>query len=170
MFRGKITGKSKQGRSNMKSNDLTAKENRELLVSEQAASTATAAASALQSEIDLYRQASARYAKRAKHKTATALCFLLVSVLITVALAVMALLAYFGKIEPLAPVFFYSVAGASLALLLIGLCFFAASRDDKGLVADCKACISVREERLEVLKKQIEEERRRAAETNMRVV
>ena len=132
--------------------------------------SAIATASALQSEIDLYRQASLRYAKHAKRKTATAICFLAVCVLATLALVARALLAHFEQIEPLAPVFFYAAAGAILAILLVGLCFFAGSRDDKGLVADCEACIAEREERLKVVKKQIEEERRRAEEASMRVV
>ena len=132
--------------------------------------SAVATASALQSEIDLYRQASLRYAKRAKRKTVTAICLLSICVIATLGLVALALLSRFEQIKPLTPVFFYAFAGAILTLLLIGLCFFAGSRDDKGLVADCEACIAERNEHLQVAKKQIEAEKRRAEEANMRIV
>ena len=154
----------------MKQQDSKTKQQGSAELKEAAASTSSATASALQSEIDLYRQASARYKKRAKRKTVTALCFLAVCVLGTLGLVAMAILARFELISPIAPLFFYSIVGSILLLLLIGLCFFVSSRDDRSLVDDCEACIAEREERLRIVKKQIEEERRRAQEADLRVV
>lgn len=129
----------------------------------------TATASAIQSEIELYRKTEAQEERRARRKTVTAIILVSLCALATVALLVMILLANNGKIEPLPAPFVYAGAGSILAVLLIGLCFFAGSRDDKNLAAECRAAIDERRAQLAELKQKIEEEKRRKEEESMRV-
>lgn len=130
----------------------------------------TATASAIQSEIELYRQAARLHQKRALRKIITAMILIVLSALATAALVAMVFLARNGKIEPLSPIFLYVTSGAILAVLLGGLCFFVGSRDDMGLASECLESIEERLAQLEEIEHQIEEEKRREEEAKMRVV
>lgn len=130
----------------------------------------SATASAIQSEIDLYRQTAAVHRKRAHRKTMIGLILTLVCVLAALALLTMVLLANAEKVEPLSTAFLYTSACVILIVLLAGCCFFAGSRDDIGLSEECQKFIEERRKQLVELEKQIREEKRREEEANLRVV
>lgn len=128
-----------------------------------------AKATAMQTEIDLYRRSEALYRVRARRKTVVALILVLVCLLAMIALLSMLLLAHYGKIEPLSSIFLYASAGAILVVVLVALGFLIGSRDDKTLASECERNAEERRGELAEVLRLIEEERRREEEANMRV-